>query len=327
MNKYKLPKVYWNVHLKKALLIGVIITVASFLVMSVILGGGKGLTIKETTIGSSVLLLVIVTLIIYVFLYEKHRITLKIRYNEKIEKEKIAAMSKLIAGVAHEINSPLGVSLTTVSFIDKINKSVIFEFKENSLRKESLGQYFDEMQEAIGLLEYNLNRAADFVRNFKQMASSQAIFTETNMFLKKTIDEVIFSLKHEYKNKNLIIDNRIPESIQFRSCPTFYVQIFTNLLMNSIIHGFKDRKKGTIEINAELESNHVKIIYKDDGIGIEDKYKYHIFEPFYTTNGENGSSGLGLSIIHSIVEEELKGQISYQPNLPSGVQFTIELDL
>ena len=202
MAKYKLPRVYWNFHMKKALLFGVTTSLVSLLLFSLFWGKGESFTISGIRIGVSFVAFLIVTTVVYLFLYEKNRLRLKIRYSETVEKEKIAAMSKLVAGVAHEINSPLGVSLTTVSFIDKINRSVILDFKENTLRKESLDQYFDEMQEAIVLLEYNLNRAADFVKNFKQMASSQAIFTETNMSLKKIADEVIFSLKHEYKNKN-----------------------------------------------------------------------------------------------------------------------------
>ncbi|MBN2222778.1 MAG: HAMP domain-containing histidine kinase [Vallitaleaceae bacterium] len=327
MAKYKLPRVYWNIHMKKALLFGVTTSLVSLLLFSLFWGKGESFTVNGIGIGVSFVAFLIITTVVYLFLYEKNRLRLKIRYSETVEKEKIAAMSKLVAGVAHEINSPLGVSLTTVSFIDKINRSVILDFKENTLRKESLDQYFDEMQEAIVLLEYNLNRAADFVKNFKQMASSQAIFTETNMSLKKIADEVIFSLKHEYKNKNLTILNHIPEDLNFKSFPTFYIQIFTNLLMNSIIHGFRDRKKGIIEFYVQRNEKHLAILYKDDGVGIDEKYKNHIFDPFYTTNGENGSSGLGLSIIHSIVAHELKGQISYQPNLPSGVLFRIDLDL
>lgn len=277
------------------------------------------------TIGVASIISLFIFVSLYIILYEQVRIREQLHYIEAIEGEKIASMGRLVAGVAHEINTPLGVSVTTVSFLDKIQKELIQNLSDGKLSKTALLAYMDESSESISMLNYNLNRAATLVKNFKLMSSHQSMHEISHFNIRDCVDELLVSLKHAYKNKPIKLFNDCSSSATLESYQGILVQILTNLIMNSIIHGFKNDRVGSIHISSNIENKIVTLIYMDDGQGILPEHQPQMYEPFFTTDRLSGNSGLGLSIVYNCVTQDLKGTIEFEANMPSGVKFTLKL--
>lgn len=242
-----------------------------------------------------------------------------------IEQEKMASLGSLVAGVAHEINTPLGIGITSASYLEKINREAQKKLADGEMSKGSLQRFMENITESINIMTLNLGRASELIRNFKQVAVDQSNDIKTQFELKDNIDTVVASLKHEYKKKQLVINNNCPDNISLNSYPGAFFQIFTNFIMNSVKHGFTGRESGAISIDASLANNMLKIIYCDDGIGIPNKDLKKIFDPFFTTNRQSGSSGLGLNIVYNIVTQKFKGNIHCESDTGKGVKFIIEL--
>lgn len=241
-----------------------------------------------------------------------------------LEAEKAASLGHLVAGVAHEINTPVGVSLSTASYLKKINDEQRQRLAEGSMSKEHLKELMSVIEESTRLLNTNLERAADLVKSFKQLAVDQSSGLNERFELKDNIDSVILSLLHEYKHMPVKIENRCPEQIYIHTFPGAMSQIITNLLMNSLHHGLTDTLEGMIEIEVEAKADKILLIYKDNGLGISEENLKKIYEPFFTTNRHNGNSGLGMHIVMSLVTQKLKGNIRCESQEGKGVTFTIE---
>lgn len=242
-----------------------------------------------------------------------------------IESEKMASLGSIVAGVAHEINTPLGIGITSASFIEKINNETIKKLSEGQLSKSDLKRFMEDINTSINMMNINLNRAAELIKNFKQVAVNQSNDVKMSFNLKENIDAVIISLKHEYKKSNHKIYNNCSNSLIINSYPGAFSQVFTNFIINSLKHGFKNKENCTIEILVSLEKNVLKITYTDNGLGISEENLKKIYEPFFTTNRQAGSSGLGLNIIYNIVTQKLKGSISCESNYGTGVKFVVEI--
>lgn len=255
---------------------------------------------------------------------EKNR-ELEQQYKHLIETEKMAALGSLVAGVAHEINTPLGIGLSSSSFISKINSENRQKLAEGKMTKQDLEAFMQQLNETTEMLDNNLNRAAELVKSFKQVAVDQSSENLLRFSLKDTIDGVILSLRHEYKHQEHKIINNCPEELMLNSFPGAFSQVFTNLIMNSIQHGFVNKTNGTMQFDCIIKNNEMQIIYTDDGIGIPEEIIGRIFEPFFTTNKQQGNSGLGMYIVFNIVTQKLKGAISCENRTEGGVRFIIEL--
>lgn len=250
---------------------------------------------------------------------------LESQYRYIIESEKATSLGNLVAGVAHEINTPLGICVSVTSYMDNLNQDISKRFSEDKISKNALSTYIENNTEALQLLTHNISRAADLVSSFKQVAVNQSVEIRTTFDLRENISVIITSLKHEYKSKNIEITNNCPADLVINSYPGSYFQIFTNLIMNSVHHGFVDRDGGHIEIDVEDRPDMVIIFYKDDGNGITEENLTQIFEPFFTTKRSSGNVGLGMHIIFNIINQLLKGHIYCKSTLGKGVTFTIEL--
>jgi signal transduction histidine kinase len=249
---------------------------------------------------------------------------LELQYSYILETEKIASLGSLVAGVAHEINTPLGIGITTVSYLEKINNENRRKLAEGTMNKSDLKEFMEEINDSIDMLNINLGRAGELIKSFKKIAVDQSNESKVSFSLKENIDDVIMSLKHEFRNFSHQIFNECPKEIVINSFPGAFSQIFTNLIMNSLLHGFKDKEEGNIYIAVSELNNIIKIVYTDDGGGIKEENLNRIFEPFYTTNRHGGGSGLGLHIVHNIVFQQLKGNIHCESGLGAGVKFIIE---
>ncbi len=249
-----------------------------------------------------------------------------------LETEKAASLGTLVAGVAHEINTPVGVSLTTASYLKKMNDEYRKMLADGSMNKENLKELMSVIDESVRLLNNNLERAANLVKNFKQLAVDQSSGSLARFDLKENIDGVVISLFHEYKNLPVTIENHCPNYLFLNTFPGATSQIITNLIMNSLHHGLKDRLSGDklagkIDIFAIQKEDWIHLIYADNGKGISKENLKKMYDPFFTTNRVNGNSGLGMHIVLSLVTQKLKGNIHCESEVGEGVKFTIEFPM
>ncbi|ASG66387.1 histidine kinase [Idiomarina piscisalsi] len=243
-----------------------------------------------------------------------------------IETEKMAALGKLVAGVAHEVNTPLGISVTAVTHCEHRLKKLKQAFTEGSISKKQLNQFIDDTFEAYALLNNNLERAATLIQNFKKTAVDQSSFELVECELKNYLHALTLSLKPMVKKKKVSIDIRCDEATTLRTYQGALAQIVTNLISNTNEHAFVEPdEEHRILISAEPERDGVQFVFSDNGKGIDSDTLKDIFEPFFTTSRHNGGSGLGLSIVYNLVTQKLKGEISVQSTPGEGTQFSFYL--
>jgi len=252
---------------------------------------------------------------------------LKNTQEKLIESEKMASLGGLVAGVAHEINTPVGISLTGISHFEEISKEINEQYKKEEMSQESFEEYLSTSADLSSLIHKNLLKAAQLVRSFKQVAVDQSSEEKRTFNASQYCNEILLSLHSVTKKTNINIIVNSKDDMKINSYPGAFSQILTNLIMNSIIHGFKEAEVGSIIINLKKENDNLYISYKDNGKGIKKEYINKIFDPFFTTNRDNGGSGLGLNIIYNIVTSRLKGKITCKSIEKEGVEFLIVLPL
>jgi len=241
---------------------------------------------------------------------------------ELVESRKFAALGNLVAGIAHEINTPVGIGITGISsFINK-NRALDAAFKDKKLKQEDLEDYIRFADQSGQLVLTNLNRTANLIKTFKQIAVDQTMDGITHIRLKYYIKDIFSSLNPRLIEKKIKTDIECDPAVEIRSYPGALAQVLINLIMNSIVHAFPDSVDGHIKIVAVLKANKLELQYKDDGIGIENKLLPKIFDPFVTSNRQTGS-GLGLNIVHNLVNQLFKGTIRCESSEGKGVQFII----
>ena len=251
---------------------------------------------------------------------------LKMTQNKLIESEKMASLGGLVAGVAHEINTPVGVGLTGITHFLSITKDIENKYTTDVMTQEEFEKYLNASRKLANLININLERTSHLIKSFKQVAVDQTSEKERQFELKQYIDDTIFSLNNIIKKTNLTIEIK-SKNININSYPGAYSQIITNLIINSIQHGYEEKEKGTISIDISKENNTLYLIYKDDGKGISKENLPKVFEPFFTTNREHGGTGLGLNVIYNIVTNNLKGTIKCNSKEGYGVEFRIIVPL
>lgn len=252
---------------------------------------------------------------------------LKIVMKELIDKEKFASLGGLVSGVAHEINTPLGVAVSTASYMETISQKNIALLENNQMTKTDFVDYMTAIEESARILNTNLGRAADLVKSFKAIAVNQSIEEKSHFNFKSHIEDVLLSLKHAYKHMDLSFLLDFPDELMIYSYSGAFAQIFTNLIMNSLIHGLKDRSTGIIKITASKTEKTLKIHYFDNGNGMSEETLGKIFDPFFTTNRGQGGSGLGLNVVYNLVTSQLNGKITCMSRITEGTHFYIDIIL
>lgn len=245
-----------------------------------------------------------------------------------VESEKMAALGNLVAGVAHEINTPVGVGVTAASQLDKLTKDFANLYKENKMTRTDLEKYLNSAHQSSVLLLRNLTRAAELTKSFKQVAVDQSSEQPRTFALKEYLNEIIISLRPEFKNTPHQIEINCPAEIKLSSYPGALSQIITNLVINSMRHGFQQCAVGLITIEATLVEKSVQRLvlhYSDNGRGISPDIIDKIFQPFFTTNRQAGGTGLGLHIVYNLVTHRLKGTIRCDSVEGLGTTFTIDI--
>lgn len=252
---------------------------------------------------------------------------LKNAQEQMIQSEKLASLGGLVAGVSHEINTPIGVSVSAASFLQDKNKELIEKVNTNSLSKKEFKHFADTIEETSNILLSNLKRAADLIGSFKKIAVDQTSEESREINLIDYIKDVVTSLKHILKKTS--IDIRVESKcneIVIKTYPGPLAQVITNLIMNSIIHGFEPDEKGLIHIKASKSNDDsVVLCFSDNGKGMSKEIQKRIFEPFFTTKRGQGGSGLGMFVVYNIVTKYFDGNIECISSEGKGVMFTINL--
>ncbi|QWR77819.1 sensor histidine kinase [Candidatus Magnetomonas plexicatena] len=249
----------------------------------------------------------------------------KLRQSEKqlVQSEKMAALAQLVAGIAHEINTPVGVGVTAASHFDTITKKILNSYAEKAMTKSDLEEYFENARESTDLILKNLYRTADLVRSFKMVSADQTSQELRKFKLKPYIDDVLLSLKPKLKKTTHTINVHCDDKIELNSYPGAYAQIITNLIVNTLSHAYNEGVSGNIKMDVSTDDTNVTLEYSDDGRGISEENIRLIFEPFFTTNRKQGGTGLGLHVLYNIVTQSLKGTIVCQSNTGEGAKFII----
>ncbi|WP_051207075.1 sensor histidine kinase [Saccharospirillum impatiens] len=235
---------------------------------------------------------------------------LKIAQDELLQSEKLASLGNLVSGVAHEVNTPLGVSITAASHLTSEARQTQRELEQETLTKSDLERFFHECLETGALLSSNLDRAAQLIRSFKQVAVDQTSDEQRDINLQIYVDEILASLKPKYKNTQVTVTNNIDPDILLQLTPGALAQIITNLIINSLLHGFDDSTRtGEIRLYNRVQENTLELIYEDDGEGMGPDTQKRMFDPFFTTRRSSGGSGLGMNIVFNLVTGKLNGKI------------------
>jgi PAS domain S-box-containing protein len=243
-----------------------------------------------------------------------------------IEAEKLAALGRLVAGVAHEVNSPVGISLTVASTLQR--KAVMFaaEAARVDLRRSSLNEFIELINEASVQLVANLGRAAELVQSFKQVATDQQQFNRRTFDPGELTEQVLSHLQRELRDRDITIKLQCEPNLSIDSYPGPFGQVLTNLVLNSITHAFPAGKTGIIDIKVSAAASaHIKLVFADDGCGMSPEIKRQAFDPFFTTRRHQGATGLGLHIAYNIVAERLGGRLKLESE--PGVGTIIQLIL
>jgi len=240
--------------------------------------------------------------------------------------EKMASLGGLVAGIAHEINTPVGVGVTAASHLNDTTNQLINLHKSESMSKNDFENNLGDIKEASELVLTNLNRASELIKSFKQVAVDQTSERKQCILLKEYLDKIIWSLGPKLKNTRHIVTVKCDDNLKIKSFLGALMQIFTNLIVNSILHGFEDVEEGKIMVDIEeTEPDMIIIRYSDDGQGIPRDNQKKIFDPFFTTKRGKGGTGLGLHIVYNIVSQKMGGTIVLDNAVEQGVAFIIKL--
>lgn len=244
-----------------------------------------------------------------------------------ITSEKLASLGELVADVAHEINTPLGSGITLNSYINRKAQEIKEDFESGQLTKTDLHNYIETMINASHSALISLQKTAGIVETFKQVSIDHSSLERRTINLKKYTNMIIMNLKPKLKEYNHKVTITCHEQIQAETYPGIISQIIVNLVLNSIEHGFKNITAGLIDILILKDATYISIHYKDNGIGISEDAQEKIFNPFYSSNRNKGSVGLGLYILHNLITQNLKGTIQLNQNTTKGVHFIIKFPI
>lgn len=240
-----------------------------------------------------------------------------------VHAEKMASLGSLVAGIAHEINTPVGVGVTATSHLQEVTKEFAALYASGDLKRRDLTNYLEDSEEALSIIFSNLERASQLIRSFKQVSADQSSEARRIFNIKQYLNEILLSLQPKIKRTRHKIILKCNESLQIDSFPGAFGQIITNLIMNSLIHAYDPDQEGTLTIAIFQEVETIFLIYSDDGKGMSNEVVAQIFNPFFTTKRGMGGTGLGLYILYNLVKKQFNGTIECESELGKGTKFII----
>lgn len=249
---------------------------------------------------------------------------LVVTQRQLVESEKNASLSSLVTGVAHEINTPIGVSYTASSLLVEKSKELASKYHDNKIKRSEFESALDSIQASSELVFNNLGRAADLITSFKALSVDQRILRQQKINLKAYVEDIFSTLRPSLKQKQIEVEINCPSNLVILTYPDLLMQMLTQLSINAMEHGFEDREKGNIRINIQRVEDRIHLHFADDGQGIPEELQARVFEPFFTTRRQDGGTGLGLQVVANIVTISLGGKISFTSDHLHGTVFDIE---
>jgi len=241
-----------------------------------------------------------------------------------VENEKMASLGDMVAGVAHEVNTPIGLGITASTMMLDRLAVIDQQFKDKTLKASAMERFINESRENLNIIYRNLDRAAQLISSFKQVAVDQTSEEAREVNVKQLIEETLMSMRPRLKKVTHTINIDCSETLNVMCKAGPLNQILINLIMNSLIHAFETVENGKIDVIARLtDDQKLKIIYKDNGSGIPTSIKKRIFDPFVTTKRGQGGSGLGMHLVFNLVTQALNGNIKLESEEGNGVEFTL----
>ena len=229
-----------------------------------------------------------------------------------IEAEKLSSLGGMVAGIAHEINTPLGLCITIHSYIQDHYLEMKKRFDAGEMRKQDFVDFISMMDESLSILDKNLQRSAHLIKSFKQVSEDQTGEHIRKFSLHDYLQEILETLSPKFKQNKHRVEIDCPDQLWMETYAGSVSQVLTNLIMNSLLHGFEFKNDGVIRIQAGEERGNIIIRYSDDGIGLSAEARQKIFEPFYTTKRGQGGTGLGMHLVYNIVHQRLRGDIQIE---------------
>ena len=251
--------------------------------------------------------------------------TLQVTQDQLVHSEKMGALGNLVAGVSHEINTPIGIGVTAISYLDQKTKEFQALYETGKMKKSDLEQFLSITHETNAMVQSNLERASTLVRSFKQISVDQSVEIKRTFLFKDYIGGIIASLKPALKKTHLRIDVYCDDQLNLYTYPGALSQIITNLVMNSLNHAYDADEEGSLSIRVVEQPEHILITYADDGKGMTTDVLDHIFDPFFTTSRGQGGTGLGMNIVYNLVTQTLHGTIQCSSKLGQGSLFAITI--
>ncbi|MDE2132549.1 MAG: HAMP domain-containing histidine kinase [Betaproteobacteria bacterium] len=241
-----------------------------------------------------------------------------------VESEKLAALGGLMAGIAHEVNTPLGVAVTAASVLEDETRAQAERYRQGDMKKTDLEQYLSVSEQSSRMILQNLSRAAGMIRSFKQVAVDRSNESQRRVFnVYDYLQDIMTSLTPALRKAGATFTVACEPELAIDSYPGLLSQIVTNLVMNALVHGFEGRPGGTIRIAAQVVEGEFRLEVEDDGQGMNEAVLDRIFEPFFTTRRGAGGSGLGLHVVYDIVTGTLKGRIECRSRPGKGATFSV----
>jgi signal transduction histidine kinase len=241
--------------------------------------------------------------------------------SELVRQEKLASLGRLVAGVAHEINTPLGICVTATSHLVQELKLTREELANGELTEDSLNSFLDIIDQSLRIMTTNTQRAAALVRSFKQVAVDQSSDDIRSFNMKTYLDEILLSLQPKLKSRPIRVEVDCAPDIRMESFPGAVSQIVTNMVVNSLVHGFDGDQSGNIVLRARLEGGMLVLDYSDDGMGMDADTLSKLFDPFFTTKRGSGGSGLGAHILYNLVTGALGGTVKVESAPGQGLKY------
>jgi|GEM_PF-2998429 len=246
-------------------------------------------------------------------------------HEQLVQSDKMASLGSLVAGVSHEINTPLGVSMTGISYIERETDLLWNKFQTGDITKKQLHDYLETNKMMAKSIIMSLGKANELIRSFKQVAVDQNSEVLRRFNLYDYVNDILLSLHSKLKPTHIITLNQVDKQIELHSYPGIFSQIFSNLIANSLLHGFDNKNNidGTINITAREHNGKIDIHFSDDGMGMAEDLLPKIFDPFFTTKMGQGGSGLGMYITYNLVVQRLNGNIKAENSIHSGLNIHI----
>jgi len=244
-----------------------------------------------------------------------------------VDAEPMASLGKLAAGIAHEINTPIGIGLTGITHFDEITQEIKDNYQNDDMSKKEFEDYLETSAEISSMINVNMKRTTDILKSFKQVAVDQSSEVKREFNIQNYIDEILLSISNVIKKTSLTFAINVDKNLKIDSFPGAFSQVLINLILNAIKHAYDDEKEGVITITVQVKNNTLELIFKDDGKGISKENLPKIFDLFFTTQLNNGGTGLGLNIVYNIITSNLNGTIKCESIENEGTVFNITIPL